>query len=204
MKPIVIVDYGMGNIYSVQSALNYIGIDSVYTNDASIILNANHILLPGVGSYRQAMDNIKSLGLDDTLKEAVITRQIPILGICLGMQLLGKSSTEGGFTIGLELYDGFCEKFDIMNGLKVPHVGFNDVSIPKNSKLYLGIEDHSDFYFVHSFRMKTNNVDGVAYCNYGEEFVASFEYNNVMGTQYHPEKSQRNGLTVLQNFINVR
>lgn len=204
MKPIVIVDYGMGNIYSVQSALNYIGVESVYTNDSSIILNSDHILLPGVGSFHVAMDNIQKLGLDEILKEAVITKQIPILGICLGMQLLGKSSTEDGFTEGLGLYDGSCERFVTKDYLKVPHVGYNDVEIPIHSKLYNGLDNHSDFYFVHSYRMKTNEVEGVAYCEYGEKFVASFEKDNVMGTQFHPEKSQRNGLTLLQNFINIK
>jgi glutamine amidotransferase len=203
MKPLVIVDYGMGNIYSVQSALKYIGVESVYTNDSSIILDADHILLPGVGSFHVAMENIKRLDLDDILKEAVLVKQIPILGICLGMQLLGMSSTEDGYTEGLKLFDGKCDKFEATDLLKVPHVGFNDVKIPANSRLYTDLDDNSDFYFVHSYRMQTSQVDGVAYCDYGGRFVASFEKGNVMGTQYHPEKSQRNGLTVLQNFINI-
>ena len=204
MKPLVIVDYGMGNIYSVQSALNFIGVESVYTNDPSIILEAEHILLPGVGSFRIAMENIQRLGLDKVLKAAVITKQIPILGICLGMQLLGKSSPEDGFTEGLGFFDGYCDKFEASNDLKVPHVGFNDVEIPADTRLYADLENHSDFYFVHSYRMTTNETSGVAYCDYGGRFVASFEKGNVMGTQFHPEKSQRNGLTILQNFINVK
>lgn len=203
MKPLVIVDYGMGNIYSVQSALTYLGIDSVYTNDATTILDSDHILLPGVGSFHVAMKNIQSLGLDKVLKEAVITRRIPILGICLGMQLLGKSSTEDGFTEGLGFFDGKCEKFESSAELKVPHVGFNDVEIPDKSKLYVDLENHSDFYFVHNYRMMTEEKEGIAYCDYGDRFVASFEKDNVMGTQFHPEKSQRNGLTLLQNFINI-
>lgn len=204
MKPLVIVDYGMGNIYSVQSALTYLGIDSVYTNDSSTILDADHLLLPGVGSFHVAMENIIKLGLDITLKEAVLNRQIPILGICLGMQLLGKSSTEDGFTEGLGFFDGKCEKFDATAELKVPHVGFNDVDAPKGSMIYDGLENHSDFYFVHSYRMQTNEEEGIAYCDYGGRFVASFEKGNVMGTQFHPEKSQRNGLTLLQNFVNIK
>lgn len=203
MKPLVIVNYGMGNIYSVQSALKYIGIESVYTNDSSIILDADHILLPGVGSFHVAMDNIRKLGLDTVLKEAVITRRIPILGICLGMQLLGHSSTENGYTEGLGFFDGKCEKFDSSANLRVPHVGFNDVAKPEDTRLYNDLEDHSDFYFVHSYRMITEETHGIAYCNYGGNFVASFEKDNVMGTQFHPEKSQRNGLTLLQNFANI-
>lgn len=203
MKPLVIVDYGMGNIYSVQSALQYLGIDSVYTNDSIMILEADHILLPGVGSYHVAMENIKRLGLDTVLNEAVISKQIPILGICLGMQLLGMSSTEDGYTEGLGFFDGKCEKFEASAELKVPHVGFNDVEIPEESRLYADLENHSDFYFVHSYRMMTDVKEGIAYCDYGDRFVASFEKGNVMGTQFHPEKSQRNGLTLLQNFVNI-
>lgn len=204
MKPLVIVDYGMGNIYSVQSALTYLGIESVYTNDATSILDADHILLPGVGSYHVAMKNIQDLGLDKILKEAVITRRIPILGICLGMQLLGKSSSEDGYTEGLGFFNGKCEKFAASPEFKVPHVGFNDVEIPEGSRLYADLENHSDFYFVHSYRMTTDETSGVAYCDYGERFVASFEAGNVMGTQFHPEKSQRNGLTLLKNFVNIQ
>ena len=203
MKPLVIVDYGMGNIYSVQSALKYIGVESVYTHESSIILEADHILLPGVGSFHVAMENIKGLGLDAILKEAVVTRRIPIMGICLGMQLLGKSSTENGFTEGLGFFDGICEKFDPSTGIRVPHVGFNDVEKPKETKLYADLDDHSDFYFVHSYRMTTEETKGIAYCDYGGRFVASFEKDNVMGTQFHPEKSRRNGLTLLQNFVNI-
>ncbi len=204
MKPLVIVDYGMGNIYSVQSALKYIGIESVYTNESSIILEADHILLPGVGSFHVAMENIKRLGLDEILKEAVLTRRIPILGICLGMQLLGMSSTENGYTEGLGLFNGKCEKFESSSNLRVPHVGFNDVAKPEKTRLYEELEDHSDFYFVHSYRMTTDITEGIAYCDYGGPFVASFEKENVMGTQFHPEKSQRNGLTLLQNFANTK
>lgn len=193
----------MGNIYSVQSALTYIGVESVYTYDSSTILEADHLLLPGVGSFHVAMENIKRLGLDTTLKKAVLDRQIPILGICLGMQLLGKSSTEDGFTEGLGFFNGRCEKFEASTDLKVPHVGYNDVDAPSDSKLYFSLENHSDFYFVHSYRMMTEEMEGIAYCDYGGRFVASFEKGNVMGTQFHPEKSQRNGLTLLQNFVRI-
>ena len=203
MGLLVIVDYGMGNIYSIQSALKYIGIESIYTSDPAMILNADHILLPGVGSFHVAMENILRLGLDIVLKEAVISKQIPILGICLGMQLLGKSSTEDGFTEGLGFFNGKCEKFEASTVLKVPHVGFNDIEFPHCSKLYKGLENHSDFYFVHSYRMVTEETKCAAYCDYGGRFVASFENDNVMGVQFHPEKSQRNGLTLLQNFVNI-
>jgi len=148
------------------------------------------------------MQIIKSLELDRIIKNAVLNRNIPILGICLGMQLLGKSSTEDGFTEGLNIFDGIVEKFTFQNNeFKVPHVGFNNVSYPENSILYSNLNNNSDFYFVHSYRMTTNRTKGVAYCNYGESFVASYEENNVFGTQFHPEKSQTNGLVLLENFI---
>jgi len=198
---IAIINYGMGNIFSVINALEYIGVECVYTDDPYTIMNADKILLPGVGSFKQAMDNIKAKKLNLVLDEVVLTRQIPILGICLGMQLLGKSSTEDGFTDGLNYFEGEVSKFEPSIGVKIPHVGFNEVVKPENSILYKNIGDRSDFYFVHSYKMTTDQNDYVAYSSYGEKFVASFENGNVFGTQFHPEKSQHNGLTLLKNFI---
>lgn len=198
---VAIINYGMGNIFSVINALEYIGAESFYTDDPSIILTADKILLPGVGSFKQAMDNIKNKNLNLVLDDAVLKRQIPILGICLGMQLLGKSSTEDRDTDGLKYFDGIVTKFDSNMGIKIPHVGFNEVNKPKDSILYNNISDRSDFYFVHSYKMTTNKIEGTAFSSYGEKFVASFEERNVFGTQFHPEKSQYNGLALLKNFI---
>lgn len=202
---IVIVDYGMGNIYSVLNAFKYSGSEPIYSSNEKYILNASHILLPGVGSFNVAMQNIKRLHLDDILKEAA-AKQIPILGICLGMQLLGNSSTEDGFSEGLGLFDGKCELInnDLDTDLfKVPHVGFEDIEICPSMKLFNGIDNHSDFYFVHSYCMQSNIESNIATCSYGQKFIAAFENGNVMGTQFHPEKSQKNGLQLLKNFINL-
>ncbi len=205
MKKVVIVNYGMGNIHSVQSAIKYLGYRSEYTNDPRDIINADKIILPGVGSFRIAMENISKSNIDLSLRDAVLSKQIPILGICLGMQLLGSSSTEDGITEGLGFFPGIVERFtsNSISNLKVPHVGFNNINLPNNSKLYNNIPESPDFYFVHSYKMKTNINEGVAICNYGEDFVASFEFDNIYGTQFHPEKSQKNGLNLLSNFIEL-
>lgn len=199
---VAIVDYGMGNIYSVQSVFRYHGAESLYTSDAKEILTADRILLPGVGSFRKAMVDIRAKGLDKVLEEAVLEKQIPILGICLGMQLLGKSSTEDGYTEGLGFFDGVVEAFDAEKyAIKVPHVGFNSVNACTDSILFEGIENSSDFYFTHSYRMKSHEDACIGYCHHGETFVASFEKENIFGTQFHPEKSQTNGLKLIKNFI---
>ncbi len=202
MQQVAIVDYGMGNICSVRSALNYLGCDSCYTRDPDQLYRADKIILPGVGSYKLAMENIASRQLDEVMKKIAV-KGVPILGICLGMQILGMNGTEEGCTQGLGLFDGYVDKLQKGNngGLKVPHVGFNDVSVPRRSILYKDIPNNSDFYFVHSFRMTTAVTEGVGLCTYGETFVASFEKDNIFGTQFHPEKSQNNGLTLLANFL---
>ncbi len=200
---VVIVNYGMGNIYSVQSALKFLGFDSEYTDQPDNILNADKIILPGVGSFRKAMQNIISKGLDIPIKEAVQTKGKLILGICLGMQLLGISSTEDGFTKGLNLYEGVVERFINKSDSKIPHIGYNTVTPPTNSILFKNLDSNSDFYFVHSYRMMGQSINGVATCNYIENYIAAFEHFNVFGTQFHPEKSQMNGLMLLNNFLSI-
>ena len=199
---VAIVDYGMGNIYSVQSALRFLGFDSVCTRNHEEIINADKIILPGVGSFSEAIENIKKLKLVPVLETAVLKNKTPILGICLGMQLLGLSSTEEKFTKGLGFFPGTIEKFN-NNSLKIPHVGFNKILPPNNSILYSNFNNNLDFYFVHSYRMLTEIKNGVAYCSYGGDFVASFEHQNIFGTQFHPEKSQTNGLNLIKNFLNI-
>ena len=201
---IAIVDYGMGNIYSVQNALRFINVESEYTNNQKVILSADKIILPGVGSYCKAMHTIKKLELDLVIKEAVLNRHIPILGICLGMQLLGTSSTEDGFTQGLGIFNGVVSKINLTErSIKIPHIGFNTVIPPVKSILYNNISENSDFYFIHSYKMLSDEKSGVGYCNYGGNFIASFEQSNIFGTQFHPEKSQKNGLLLLKNFTNI-
>lgn len=200
---IAVVDYGMGNIYSVQSALKFLGYESEFTDNHAKILNADKIILPGVGSFRKAMQNILNKNLDDPIKESIIIKKRNILGICLGMQLLGKSSTEDGFTRGLELFDGKVDRFKEDNEYKIPHIGYNEVIPSKKTILFRNLNNTLDFYFVHSYMMQTNVTNGISFCSYGVSFVAAFENDNIFGTQFHPEKSQTNGLVLLKNFLSI-
>lgn len=199
---IVVVDYGMGNIKSIISTLLYLGINyPLVSSDYEVIKSANKLILPGVGSFRNAMENIIDKRLDEILKEVVLVDKKPILGICLGMQLLGLSSTEDGYTQGLKFVNAYVEKFQEIN-IKIPHVGFNQVQINPLAKLYKGIICGSDFYFTHSYKMSSKDYLNQSVCKYGSEFIASFEYENIAAVQFHPELSQNNGLTLLNNFIN--
>jgi glutamine amidotransferase len=198
---ITIIDYGMGNIKSISSALRYLGIqDIIISSKYEDIKSADKLILPGVGSFARAMTNIKKLNIDTALGEIVIKDKKPILGICLGMQLLCKSSEEDSGAEGLNYIDAVCTKFNTTD-LKVPHVGFNQITINEKSNLLKNIKDVSDFYFTHSYKVTSNSDITQSYCTYGEDFIAAYENNNILGTQFHPELSQTNGLTLLKNFI---
>jgi len=198
---IVIVDYGMGNIKSVVSALKYTGAKNIIvSSDYNKLLSADKLILPGVGAFGQAMLSIKEKNIDKHLQEIVLHKKTPIMGICLGMQLLGSSSTEDGINEGLGFVDGVVRKFSIKN-IRVPHVGFNQVKINENSKLYEGFPDEADFYFTHSYRMTSDKSIIQSMCTYENDFVASFEFENIVGTQFHPELSQYNGLNLFKNFL---
>jgi len=202
---ITIVDYGMGNIWSVSSALNFLNIKNKVTSDPHEILQSECLILPGVGSFREAMEMINNNGIDQALNDS-INKGTKILGICLGMQLLGSSSEEDGLTSGLNFFDRKVEPFSFQDlpNIKLPHIGFNSVSADEKSNLFKNINTESDFYFVHSYRMESDNTDqGHGTCFYGEEFLASFECDNVFGTQFHPEKSQTNGIKLLKNFLEI-
>ncbi len=198
---IVIVDYGMGNINSIVGALKYVGAKEIsVSSDFNQLKKADKIILPGVGSFGKAMEQITLKSLDVYLKELVLEQHVPILGICLGMQLLGVSSTEDGSNHGLGFINGNITKFD-NSKVKVPHVGFNQVVANRDSLLYEGLPDISDFYFTHSYRMTTHENINQSLCHYQDQFVASFEKGHIAGTQFHPELSQTNGLKLLKNFI---
>jgi glutamine amidotransferase len=205
MAPTVtIVDYGMGNICSVVNAFRYLGCEPVISNDPDLVANAESLLLPGVGSFRKAMLALSDRGLDQAICHAVQANGRKILGICLGMQLLGISGSEDGETVGLGLIPESVGRFSSqeVDGAKIPHIGFNVVQSKPDSRLFCGLPESADFYFVHSYRMLANELNGlVATCNYGVDFVAAYENENVFATQFHPEKSQSNGLVLLKNFL---
>lgn len=198
---LVIIDYGMGNIRSISSAFKYLGVNKIIISSRyEDIKSADKLLLPGVGSFVKAMNQINKMELHKILDEFVLEKKKPLLGICLGMQVLCKSSEEDGGALGLGYIDAECRKFNIDN-LKVPHVGFNQVVTNLNAKLYKGFIGENDFYFTHSFRLQSLNNLNQSMCSYGEEFIASYERDNIVGTQFHPELSQSNGLKLLRNFI---
>lgn len=198
----VIVDYGMGNIRSLAAALEHVGARVTISADPNDIGRARNILLPGVGSFSVAMRAMSAKKLAEPIKEAANSGGRKVLGICLGMQLLLDSSEEGKRERGLGLISGASKRFENRWNLPVPHIGFNSVVSPSESVLFRGLRSETDFYFVHSFRALSVSPNAkVATCNYGSEFVAGFEAGNVYGTQFHPEKSQANGLKLLANFI---
>jgi glutamine amidotransferase len=198
---IAIVDYGMGNIRSIRTTLDYLGVsDVIVSSDPEVLKNSDKLILPGVGSFGKAMAQIRERNIDTCLTELALHGKKPILGICLGMQLMGHSSTEDGINLGLGFVNGIVTKFDSTR-IKVPHVGFNQVKINNNLKLYNGFKDEADFYFTHSYKMTSEEDINQCYCEYEDNFVASFEQDNIAGVQYHPELSQHNGLNVLKNFL---
>ena len=200
-KIVLILDYGMGNIFSVKDALEYLGAKVEISSNSAQISEHEYIILPGVGSFGKAMEKIKYLKIDLGIKDAV-KKKNKILGICLGFQLLCNSSSEGGSEEGLGLINDDIIKMDNNFG-KVPHVGFNSIKIKSNNDLFYGVKDGSDFYFNHSYFLKNNNQKYVtSTCMNNNDFVSSYCKDNIYGTQFHPEKSQSNGLIILKNFLN--
>jgi glutamine amidotransferase len=199
---IAIVDYGMGNIKSITSTLNFLGVDEVLvTNNFNDLKNAEKLILPGVGSFAKAMLKINEYKIDKILYELAIINKKPLLGICLGMQLLCNSSTEDGFNKGLAFINADVIKFEEQN-IKIPHVGFNQVIKNSDSKLFKDISNNADFYFTHSYKVSSRENINQSICNYGQNFIASFEVENIYATQFHPELSQNNGLQLIKNFLN--
>lgn len=202
---IAIVDYEMGNIRSLQNALDFLGAASIVTRNSKKLLAADKIILPGVGAFDLAMKNLKRFKLLPVLNEAVVKRKKNILGICLGMQLLAQKGTENGVTDGLGWIKGTVKKIPADPKYRLPHIGFNSILIKQNKNpLFRNIEDGTNFYFVHSFVLTpSDNVDIASWTDYGIKFVSSVAKNNIYGIQFHPEKSQSNGLTLLKNFISI-
>lgn len=199
---VVIIDYGMGNVGSVQNAVASLGYPVKISCDASDIESASHIILPGVGAFGDGMNNLHNFGLVDILYQAVVVKKIPFLGICLGMQLLADKGYEFGEHAGLGWVHGEVKKL-IAPNLPLPHVGWDDIVVehPEQNILFAQLPD-TNFYFLHSFHF--NGVESsliTSTCEYGQKFVASFRQENIFAVQFHPEKSQVSGLHVLKNFF---
>ncbi|MDQ3190059.1 MAG: imidazole glycerol phosphate synthase subunit HisH [Bacteroidota bacterium] len=198
---LVIIDYGMGNLRSVKKAFDRIGVESVISTSFNDIENASKLILPGVGNFKNGMENINSRGLVQLLNKQVIQERVPILGICLGMQLFTARSEEGNVQ-GLNWLDAQTVKFSsLKKGLKIPHMGWNNLVVQKKDSVLNEIETENSFYFVHSYYVQCNNsADVLSTTDYGGEFVSSLQKNNITGMQFHPEKSHSSGLKVLRNF----
>jgi imidazole glycerol-phosphate synthase subunit HisH len=199
---IAVVDYGMGNLRSVEKALARVGAEARLTRDHDVIRSAAGIVLPGVGAFPRAMATIRELGLDEPLRERV-AGGAPVLGICLGMQLLFESSTELGGAEGLGLLPGTVDALDA-GGLKVPQIGWNAVSWRRASALREGLPDPAPFYHVHSFAARPADPElVVGTATYGSEFASAVGNERVLGVQFHPEKSGPDGLRLLGNFARL-
>ena len=198
---VAIIDYDAGNIKSVEKALISLGESAVITRDRETILNADKVILPGVGAFGDAMEKIRGYGLEAIIKE-VIAKKTPFLGICLGLQLLFESSEESPDVTGLGILKGKIIKIPDDRGLKVPQIGWNSIRFPNSGKLYKGIAEHPYVYFVHSYYLRAERPEDVAATtNYVVNIHAAAEHGNVFATQFHPEKSGEVGLQILKNFI---
>ena len=202
---IVIVDYRTGNLNSIKTTLDRLGSPSVVSSQIEDLTRADKIILPGVGHFAKAMVTLNDLGLLDALNESVLIKRKPVLGICLGMELMATISQEGD-TPGLQWIDAEAVRLKSSAAArhKVPHMGWNRIQIKKASALMKGVDDLSEFYFAHSYHLKVNDrSDLLTETEYGISFPSAVERNNVFGVQFHPEKSHRVGVQVLKNFIEM-
>lgn len=200
---IAIIDYDAGNLKSVEKALQFLGKETVVTRDKETILSADHVILPGVGSFGDAMENLNRFDLVDTIKQ-VVAKNTPFLGICLGLQLLFEKSDETPGVEGLGILKGSILKIPPQKGLKIPHMGWNSLEINPNARLFHGISNGAYVYFVHSYYLHaTDEAIVAASTEYSTHIHASVESGNVFACQFHPEKSSDVGLQILKNFAEL-
>lgn len=201
---IVIVDYGMGNSGSVLNMIRKVGGAAQISNDLNIIADSDKLVLPGVGAFDAGMRALQSAGIDEALRHAIEARKVPLLGICLGMQLLLESSEEGSMP-GMALVPGLVRRFQVERmGLRVPHMGWNTVKCVKPSSLMEESNEEQRFYFVHSYYVECSDTDDIkGITHQGHEFVSVFERGNLMGVQFHPEKSHRFGMALFRRFLSL-
>lgn len=198
---IAIVKYGMGNVASVQKAIAKIGFNSIITNDFKELENSDIILLPGVGSFKKGMDNLKELGLDKLLTKLVLQNNKPFIGICLGMQLIAKIGHEPEINEGLNWIDGEVELITTKTNYRVPHLGWNNILIENQHEEFSEF-NNQDFYFIHSYHFKVENDSDIWFkVKYDNDLVAAIQKNNIYAMQFHPEKSQEVGLNLLKKII---
>jgi glutamine amidotransferase len=203
---ILVVDYGMGNIHSIVKKIKHLGGDVFVSSNSDEILKSDKIILSGVGHFKQAMNNLRKSKLIDTLNQAALVQKKPILGICLGMQLMGIKSEEGGDIEGLSWINANVKRIKVSDTIKykVPHMGWNEINIRKESPLMNGVGDKSEFYFSHSYYMDVHEPDLILNeTEYFSRFVSAIENQNIFGVQYHPEKSHEAGDIILSNFVNI-
>jgi len=201
---LVIIDYGVGNLHSIKNMLKKVGSDAVISSDEGIIRGADKLILPGVGAFDTCADKLRQSGLIPALNEKVLQQKTPVLGVCVGMQLLTEGSEEGKLP-GLGWIRGRVVKFkqeQLSPGLKIPHMGWTDVKLNKPSRLFEDMYEEPRFYFVHSYHPElTDPDDALVKADYGYTFVAGMEHENIMGVQFHPEKSHKFGMKLLANFM---
>lgn len=200
-----IINYGLGNLTSILNMHEYLGIEAMITDNKEDIKNASRLILPGVGHFKKGMENLYSSGLKDVLDKLVLVQEKPVLGICLGAQLMTKHSDEGDVE-GLGWIDATTVAFDQekLDGLKVPHMGWADIIIKDDNPLWKDMKAEPRFYHVHSYHFDFTEPNEIsATSEYGYEFVSAFHKNNIYGTQFHPEKSHRFGMKVLENFSGI-
>ena len=202
-KTIAIVDYGMGNLRSVGHAVEFLGFPTAIARNGDTIRRAAAIVIPGVGAFKEAMDRLKAMRLVDPLNDQVVRARKPVFGICLGMQLMARRSTEGGVSEGLGWIDGEVDLIPERPGVRLPHVGWNGAEPRAGALLFRNVSPDAHFYFDHSYCLFCDEDVAEATSIYGTPFVTAIRKGNVFATQFHPEKSQNNGLRILRNFLNV-